>query len=147
MADHAHKQIRDAVATALTGLTTSAARVYANRLYPLGDANLPGLRIYIDDEDAEAQTIHNPMLLERTARLVVECVARANTALDDTVDLMAKEVEIALATAMSVGGKSLQAVYTGSEYEDELGGTPAAARRLKFDLTFYTMNNAPDVFV
>ena len=45
MADHLHKQIRDALVTKLTGLTTSGARVYANRLYPLDSANLPGLRI------------------------------------------------------------------------------------------------------
>jgi len=45
MADHLHKQIRAALVTKLTGLATSGARVYANRLYPLDSANLPGLRL------------------------------------------------------------------------------------------------------
>jgi len=35
---HARKQIRDAAKTQLTGLATTAARVYAGRVEPLGTA-------------------------------------------------------------------------------------------------------------
>jgi len=144
MADHAHKQIRGAIVTALTGLTTSGSRVYANRLYPLSDTDVPALRIYLDEEEASAQTIHLPMTLERTVRLVVECVAKATSALDDTVDLMSKEVEIALAAGVTVSGVLLVPVYSGSEFDDEISDKPVAAKRLRFDLTFYTLSNAPD---
>lgn len=144
MADHAHKQIRDAIETALTGLTTSGSRVYANRLYPLTESQVPALRIYLDEEDAAAQSIHAPMLLERTVRLVVECVAKATTALDDTCDLMSKEVEIALSAGVTVSGVLLVPVYAGSEFDDEISDKPIAAKRLRFELVFHTMNNAPD---
>jgi len=147
MADHAHKQIRAAVVAAVTGLTTSGSRVYANRLYPLTEANLPGLRVFMDQEDAQAQSIHAPHLQERTARLVVECCAKATSALDDTLDLMSKEVEVALAAALTVGGKSVQLIYSGMEFDDEISNQPAGMKRLSFDCQFYTQNNAPDILV
>ena len=44
MADHARKQIRDAVETACTGLTTTGANVSASRVY--AHETLPSLAIY-----------------------------------------------------------------------------------------------------
>lgn len=146
MADHAHKQIRAAVATALTGLTTSGARVYANRLMPMESGQLPGLRIYLDDEQAEALTFHAPYAQERALALAVECCARGNT-LDDTLDLMSKEVEIAMAAGITVGGKALQPVYAGMEYSDELADQPVGVKRLRFTLSYSAMSNAPDVLI
>lgn len=147
MADHAHEQIRDAVVTALTGLTTSGSNVYANRLYPLDDASLPALRIYADQEDATPQSMHSPHIQERTLRLVVDCCAKATSGLDDTLDTMSKEVEIALATALTIGSKSVQLVYSGMEFDDEAAEKPIGVKKLSFDCQFYTMNNAPDVLI
>ncbi|MEY2654030.1 MAG: hypothetical protein RLZZ524_1058, partial [Pseudomonadota bacterium] len=45
MANHLRQQIREAVAGAVTGLTTTGARVYQGRVYPLEDAQLPGLTV------------------------------------------------------------------------------------------------------
>ena len=47
---HAHTQIRDAAVLALTGLTSTGSRVYPNRIFTLADANLPGLRVFLNDE-------------------------------------------------------------------------------------------------
>lgn len=144
MADHAHKQIRSAVVTALSGLTTSAARVYPNRLMPMDAANLPGLKVFIDDEQSEAMTLHAPYAQDRTLSLVVECCAKGNT-LDDTLDLMSKEVEIALATGIAIGSATLQPVYAGMEFTDELADEPVGVKRLRFAITYTAMSNAPDV--
>lgn len=42
----ARQQIREALETQLTGLTTTGARVYTSRVYPLNEDNLPALRIF-----------------------------------------------------------------------------------------------------
>lgn len=144
MADHLHKQIRDKVETALTGLTTSGARIYANRIQPMADANLPGLRVYADEETAEAQTMHAPHLQERTLRLVVECCAKSTTALDDTLDLMSKEVEIALAAGITFSSRVYVPVYAGMSFDDEQSDKPVGVKRLNFSITYACMNNAPD---
>ncbi len=144
MADHLHKQIRDKLETLLTGLTTSGARVYANRLQPMADGNLPGLRIYADDERAEAQTIHAPYLQERTLQVVVECCAKAVSNLDDTLDLMSKEVEIAMAGGITFSGRVLIPIYTGMSFDDEQSDKPVGVKRLQFSITYTAMSNAPD---
>jgi len=42
MANHVRQQIRERLATDLTGLTTTGRRVYQSRVYSLEDGNLPG---------------------------------------------------------------------------------------------------------
>lgn len=145
MANHLHKQIRDALVTALTGLATTGARVYANRLRPMQDTDLPGLRIYLDDEEAEGLLIHSPEMYDRKLTLVVEGVAKATAALDDTLDQISKEVEIALATGLTVAGRSLEVFYTGMQFTDEQLDKPVAVKRMTFTLTFTAMADTPDV--
>ncbi len=145
MAAHVHKQIRDALETLLTGLSTAGQRVYANRLQPMADANLPGLRIYADEERSEALTLHTPHQQERTLSVVVECCAKAASGLDDTLDLMSKEVEIAMASGITVGSQQLDFTYTGMQFDDEQSDKPVGVKRLTFSCTFTAMNNAPDV--
>ena len=144
MAAHLHTQIRAAVVTALTGLTTSGPRVYANRLMQLPDALSPTLNVTLDEESAEALTIHQASA-ERRLTLVVACHAKAAAGLDDTLDLMSKEVEIALAAGITVAARVLPCDYTGMSYDDELGDKPVGVKRLTYSILFSAMSNAPDV--
>lgn len=147
MADHLHKQIRAALVSKLTGLATSGARVYANRLYPMDSANLPGLRIYADSEDAEVLTVHPTPIQRRVLTLSVEACARAASGLDDSLDLMSKEVETALAGGITVGSRTLYPTYTGMSYQDEAGDVPAGVKRMQFSLEFEAAANAPDTLI
>ena len=147
MANHVHTQIRAALVAALTGLTTSGARVYPNRLYALDAADLPGLRVFTDSEEITAESIHHPHVQARRLRLVVEACARANDALDATIDQMAKEIEIALAGPLTVGTATLHPILTGIQYDDEAAGVPVGVKRLEFGLDDFTLNNAPDALI
>ena len=147
MADHLHKQIRAALVAKLTGLTTSAARVYANRLHPLAEANLPGLRIYLDSEAAEHLTADAPAVQERRPAVVVECCARHGSTLDDVLDLMSKEVEIALAAGITVATRTLELDYTGMDLQDEQLDKPVGVKRMTFALQYHTLATAPDVLI
>jgi len=145
MANHLHKQIRDAVKTALTGLSTTGSRVFANRLRPLQDADLPALRIYADEERAEGLLIHSPEMYDRELTFVVEGVAKATAALDDTLDQISKEVETALSAGITLGSRNLEVFYTGMSFDDEQLDKPVAVKRMTFSLKFTSMSNAPDV--
>ncbi len=147
MADHLHKQIRAAVVTKLTGLTTSGSRIYANRLAPLPDGQQPTLLVTLDEERAEGLTIHQPQAQERSLTLSVAAVAKASSALDDTLDLMSKEVEIALATGITVGSQTLQVFYAGMSFEDEQSDKPVGVKRMSFTIPYTAMSNAPDVLI
>lgn len=150
MADHRRRAIREAVATAVTGLTTTGSRVYQSRVYTLQRANLPGLRVFAGDETIEAVTIHGPTTQDRKLRIRVEAVAQALqdavSALDDTLDGIVKEVEIAVA-GMSLSGLADSIHLTDvsePEYSDQ-GELPTGSVTITFEANYYTAANAPDV--
>jgi len=145
MADHLHKQIRGALETALTGLTTSGARVYANRIKVMVAANLPGLRISLDSEVAEPLTMHQPQEQDRRLVALVECCAKGTDTLDDTLDLMSKEVEVALASGITVGSATLRPVYAGMDMDLKQEELVYGVKSLRFLIDFTAKNNAPDV--
>lgn len=145
MADHLHKQIRTAIVTALTGLTTTGSRVYANRLQPLPDALSPTLLVTLDEERVEVWTIHSPYQQSRELGVTVAVVAKASSGLDDTLDQISKEVEVALAAGITVGSRHLDLTYTGMSFSDEQADKPVGIKRMQFTLQFSAMSNAPDV--
>lgn len=142
---HVHALIRDAAATALTGLATTGSHVFANRLFALADSELPGLRVFTDAEQVEYDTVHRPAAQSREFALVVECCAKADSAsLDDTCDQMQLEVENALYAGISVDGKTIYPVLQSSQYDDAIGLTPVAVKRVVFSVSVNTLANAPD---
>lgn len=145
MADHLHKQIRAAVVTKLTNLTTSGSRVYANRLQPLPDALSPTLLVTLDEETATQATFHTYPIFDRELRLSVAAIAKAVSGLDDTLDLMSKEVEIALSTGITVGSRLLDVFYTGMSFDDEQSDKPVGIKRMNFSIQYTAASNAPDV--
>ena len=46
MANHKRQQIREAVGTRITSLTTTGSNVFQSRVYPLETGNLPALIVY-----------------------------------------------------------------------------------------------------
>jgi hypothetical protein len=144
---HVHKLLRDAIKTQLTGLASTGARVYANRLYELDDASLPALRLYLDQETVETDTISRPTSQSRSIQIVVECCAKLNSALDDACDQMQLEVENALYAGFTAGSRTHYPNLTGSAYDDAIGLTPVAVKRLAFSLDYFTLANAPDTFI
>jgi len=147
MANHLHKQIRDAVKSKLTNLTTTTTKVYANRLQPMQDANLPGLRIFMDDESVETVTIHSPVVQERSPTVVVEACAKAASGLDDTLDQISKEVEVAMAAGITIGSRTLATFYTGMTFEDEQLDKAVGVKRMTFAIPYNAESNAPDVLI
>ncbi|MHB0925882.1 MAG: hypothetical protein ACYC1F_05205 [Gallionellaceae bacterium] len=145
MANHAHRQIREAVATLLTGLTTTGSRVYPNRLHPLTDANLPGLRVFMDDEEVIGSNIDKTQ--DRRLALIVECCAKASADLDDMLDASSNEVEVALSGGITIGGNWIDAEYTGMQFDDAMAEKPAGVKRLRFFITYTAASNAPDVLI
>lgn len=151
MANHIRQQLREAFAAQVTGLTTSGARVFQSRIRNLADADLPGLRIYTEQEDIadNAGTTYqsSPDLQHRTLALRCEAVAKANANLDDTLDLMCKEVELALAANPTLGGLAkVQCWLTGTDIGmDGSGEHPVGKAVMTWKIIALTMSNAPDV--
>ena len=93
---HLRQQIRERVATTLTGLTTTGSNVFQSRVYPLENTKLPCLLIYTREESSEPLDMGPPRTIEKILSLVVEGYVKANSNYDDTIDTITKEVETAL---------------------------------------------------
>ena len=147
MTYHLRRQIREAVAGAVTGLTTTGSRVYQSRVYPLQDANLPALLVRTRAETSAAVTAPAPRYLMRTLQLEVIAVAKANADLDDELDQICSEVEVALAMpCAALGGLAKTITLTGTELE--LVGTaetPTGQATMSFDVVYIAAENAPAV--
>lgn len=147
MANHVRKQLRDAVVARVTGLTTTGSRVHGYRVHPLqSSSKLPALSVYATSEAAEADTIHAPTLVDRFVDLHVEGIANASDAtLEDTLDQISKEVETALASALTIGSKEVLLVYQGCEIRMEDGEKRAGVVDMAFRARIFNAANTPDV--
>lgn len=93
---HVRASIRSAIVSALTGLTTTGARVFNSRAYPVTEAELPCLVIGTGDEVVEPENMGWRPALKREMAIEVAAVAQAVAGVETTLDAIAEEVEIAL---------------------------------------------------
>lgn len=146
MANHVRQQLREAVATAVTGLSTTGSRVYQSRVYPLDTSSLPCLLVTSDGDKAEAITVHSPYQQERATTIRIEGVAKAVSNIDDTLDTISKEVETAIAGSSTAIVKGL--IYQGAQIDyDGSGEQPIGKVTMIFTKDLYTLSNAPDVLI
>ena len=146
MANHVRQQLRESVATAVTGLSTTGSRVYQSRVYPLTDSNLPCLLVTRDGDKSEAITVHSPYQQERATTIRIEGVAKAVSNIDDTLDTISKEVETAIANSSTAIVKGL--FYQGAQIDyDGSGEQPIGKVTMIFTKDLYTLSNAPDTLI
>ncbi len=146
MASHLRRQIREGIASAIGALATTGPRVFQSRVYPLETADLPGILIYTQGETSEATTLGAPRIYQRTARVSVIPVAQATADLDDVLDGICKEVEVAL--AMPNGSLPMIKSITLTATDIEFAGNaskPTGQAAMTYEVVYMAAENAPDV--
>lgn len=139
---HVREQLRKAVATAVTGLTTTGAKVYTNRVYPVEPDDCPCLVIRSDGDDIEAQTIHQPQIQKRDTIIKIEAhVSAVSDTVEDEIDTICAEVETAIANASSSLVKGMY--LRGTRIEFDQGEQPIGRATMVFTKDLYTESNAP----
>lgn len=143
----ASAQIVDAVVTRLAGNTPAATRVYASRLWPLAEADLPAWRVSADAEEIDAETVHYPALLLH--RLTVRCegYVKANTDADDSMHAMAEQALTALYDTQphATLGLAIQSNHPARLERDVVSEGQANLGRITLDLAiqYRTAANQP----
>jgi hypothetical protein len=114
---HVRKQIRDAIATTVTGLATTGASVYKMRRWALDDSKLPALCVYTGDESSSLITVGS-RTLRRVINVVVEGYCKgSSTTVADTIDAICVEVEEAIAANFTLGGLAKATILTSTEVD------------------------------
>ena len=91
---HAREQIRGAIVTAVTGLTTTAGRVYESRFLPLGHAGLPALCVYTRTDTVDYS--RGTMTARPLRVLEVHIEGHVGGSDQSVMDDIAEEVETAI---------------------------------------------------
>lgn len=135
---HVRESIRGAVKAAVTGLATTAARVYPSIVYNLQESQLPALQIITGEEsiDLTSGTLDAP---QRLLQITIKGTAQAVSGLDDTLDDIAEEVETAMATDVTLGGYShgVDLQSTTFDFSGE-GDKPVASVTLTYSILYRT---------
>ncbi len=140
---HKRTSIRNNVTTALTGLTTTGSNVFESRIYPNELAKLPLLNVYSNTETSELSSIGK---IERNLEIMVEGFAKATANIDEALDVIAKEVEVALATDLTRGGHAKETFLTNTEYElENIGNQQLGVIKMTFNVHYITTKINPEV--
>jgi hypothetical protein len=142
---HVRQQIRERIATEVTGLSTTGSKVFQSRVYPLQASNLSGLLIYTTAESSEPIDMGGTSrLMNRTLSVIIEAYVKAVSNYDDTVDTICSEVEVALGGS-TVNGlvKDIYLESTEINYQGE-GDQPLAIATMTWNVLYETAANAPD---
>ena len=148
MANHIVQQVIDAFATTVTGLTTTGANVFKDRVHNLAASQLPAIRIFDDREEIANETIIDlPYMQNRTIILTVEAVVKENTTLDATLNKIRKEIEVAIAGNSKLGGicKLHCSLQRAEKQRDGDSEVQTGKLVMSWRAVVLTMNNAPDV--
>jgi hypothetical protein len=137
---HVRADIRAAVVTALTGLTTTGSRVLVDDQYPVED--VPALVIKTSEENA-GESVEG--IRQRAVGVSVEAVSKLTSGITAQLDQIALEVETALAGSITVGGRVLAVDYLGTDEPQLDGGSDRGVGRmtLRFRITAFTAAASP----
>ena len=145
---HVRQQIRERVATVLTGLTTTGSNVYESRVNALNESKLPALVIYSKSENSEITTIGTGLGIERNLVITVEAYVKANSNFDDTIDTICAEVETAMGNDRTLNGLAKFSHLGSTEIEfDGDGENPVGYATLEYVVQYRTIQNAPETAV
>jgi len=152
MANHIRRQVRDAFATLVTGLTTTGANVFVNRVDPVATGDLPALLIATPSEQVEKASIGMPNpFVRRALTLTVTAMARASSTVWNTLDLICQEVEEAVfldETTATLGGlcKDTALVATEISISGE-GDRMVGIAAMQFEILIHAREGIPDAAV
>jgi len=136
-------QIRDAVSTALSGLTAS---VFVDRLYALERTDLPCVILSAADELVSQAGYGGGSMLDRSLTLNVTACVSTTGDFDAVANALQNDIEIALAADSSLGGKVTNVRLSGrNKTMNGDGDTPFCAITLNYVVTYRTMSNAPSI--
>lgn len=138
MADHRAENILAAVVTAVTGLTTTGARVYRGRRYELDVDLSPSLCVYMGPDSPLSDEGDSPMAyLDSELTVYIEGVAKQSTTdVATTLNQMRHEVAVALNTDFTQGLAYVHNTTEGDAVLDVAAETDKLVGRMRTEWRF-----------
>ena len=141
---HLRQSIRERIATDVTGLSTTGSNVFQSRFYPVEDASLPCLLVYTTSEESEVTEIASPRPMTRLLNVIVQGVVAATTP-DDTLDTISKEIEVAMASDVTINDLADNSFLSSTDIEFNADGAkPIGTVMLNYVVEYRNVDNDPE---
>lgn len=145
---HARQQIRDAVVTTVTGLALTASRVHSGRVYPIDRLRLPALSVFSLQESVQDEGGQTGLKQIRELTIAIEVMVEKTSSLDDEIDSVCEQVEVALHADTTLGGLTKWIEYTGVDISLEDGGEkPIGTAQMTFVALYSVDAQAPGTII
>ena len=86
----------------LTGLSSTGSNVFQSHVCPLKNNDIPSLCIYTQDEEIEVGASGDPRVYHSTMTLIVDGYVQTFSNLDDQLDQIGIEVQVAMAEDIDI---------------------------------------------
>lgn len=151
MPQHVRTQIRNAVASTLSGLTTTSNRVFVSRVYPMERASLPGLIIITETDEIETSRDSikaGNLILWSRLQLMVKAYAKGTANVDATLDQIENEVRKTLISNHTLGGLTIDINWQSTTIQfDGSGEVPIGVAEMLFFVDYRVAQAAPDISI
>ena len=142
---HLRQSIRERIATDVTGLSTTGSNVFQSRFYPVEDASLPCLLVYTTSEESEVTEIASPRPMTRLLNVIVQGVVGTATNPDDTLDTISKEIEVAMASDVTINDLADNSFLSSTDIEFNADGAkPIGTVMLNYVVEYRNVDNDPE---
>ena len=156
MSNHIRQQVREAVATVLSATPTAWNIVVESRVQSTRQI-WPYLMVYSDGDTAEAISIDDPVIYERTCRIVIVGMLRMPSAgevetIEDRMDELSLEIETKLTNSalraqlakiqsLTMNSTTLEVIVTDDDIIDHAEVT------MTYDVVCANAENAPSTLI
>lgn len=136
---HVRQQIRDRVATLVTGLPVTGANVYKMRRFALDDSKIPAICVYTMDESSSLITVGS-RTLGRTVNVAADIIIKGSSAtISDTLDDICVSVEEAIAADFHLNGLAKSCILNDTNITINVEGERSvASARLVYTVEYVT---------
>lgn len=141
---HTRTAIRNNISTTLTGLSTTAGRIYLSRVNPIAAPKLPCILVYTDAEAVQYRTVGMPRTQVRFLDVKVELYVKGSTNYDTQLDDIAAEIEAALYADVTRGGlaQDTRIVQLNTQFSGD-GDQPVGVGMMTVRVEYHTTEGSP----
>ena len=148
MANHLRRQIRERIATDVTGMTTTSTRVFQSRVYPIEESKLPCLLVFDSEEEIEVQAMGGTRSILARLMVNIEGFAQGGSgqAVQNTLAQIQKEVQIAMQGDITINSLARDSYIVSADASlSAEAKKPSGSLRMGYLVEYQYLENAPDV--
>ncbi len=114
-------RIRQKVVDLLMRRTDAKSSVYSNRVLPVWQKELPAILVYTRNETREL-LVSAPKIYKCNMTLAIEILTEGDNTIDDTLDIIASQVEYAMNQDFTLGGLAHEVLFEGIDFTVQHNG-------------------------